>query len=651
MRTAPSFIAASIVSHSGTQLPSISRMRSPRRDAERAQGVGDLVRRSQTARQRCRRSSSPSALTSHSAGWSRRQGVEVVERPVEAIETGQRNSVVAAAASARSARSRSRAATNAWTSVPLDTAIVSALQRYGALPSHARSRAASAKTQGPEHCTLRNLLPASVTTSSPGELRPCSHDTPAPSKRLMGHDHGTFSEPRPRSRARLAVTAERFSPRCSYAIIDITCLDHGTLTPGALRLRGRSGRSSAPDSCPGRTREGTDSRGGTEALAQRRVVVEAKERRRETTKVARRNEESLDARGRRGTAGCRRASRRRVARTPSPRRRRCRTAPSSLARRRRPPPDTTQRPGRAAAVRVRQPGPPDPARRGGRGCGHRIAALRAYRRPDARWQRRRGGGRPRQVGCEFPCARPSWRRTGTLLVGLVGGTRWRPSTRGNIAARRHHVKSGSGHAFRREVIRQRVTGDHQVARVMIGEPVQARLNGGAEWAIVDAARWLMEHPDERNGRRSYHKPGSEKGGGDAIEDEDVGTDGVAAARSTHRRGQRSDREGRPGTRRTRSDSCGVAPTGRAADGTGSRRSSDPGRRASAERSSGCVSFTLLQPRSVPTACSEAVNGSARIGPRAGPRHRLRTGHSSDPDGAQPASPVGCIRRPDDRVPT
>lgn len=47
--------------------------------------------------------------------------------------------------------------------------------------------------------------------------------------------------------------------------------------------------------------------------------------------------------------------------------------------------------------------------------------------------------------------------------------------------------------------------------------------------MVDTARRLMQHADERRGGRPDGEPGSEERGGDAVEDQDVGTKGMALA--------------------------------------------------------------------------------------------------------------------------
>ena len=65
--TAPSFIAASMVSQSGATLPSISRMRSPRRTPDRAKALAMRFERSLSSAKESLVSPAPSS-TSHSAG-------------------------------------------------------------------------------------------------------------------------------------------------------------------------------------------------------------------------------------------------------------------------------------------------------------------------------------------------------------------------------------------------------------------------------------------------------------------------------------------------------------------------------------------------------------------------------------------------------
>jgi hypothetical protein len=66
MMTAPSFIAASITSHSGTTLPSISRMRSPRpMPSRRSQLATRFERRLSSAKESL--ASPPLSSTIHSA--------------------------------------------------------------------------------------------------------------------------------------------------------------------------------------------------------------------------------------------------------------------------------------------------------------------------------------------------------------------------------------------------------------------------------------------------------------------------------------------------------------------------------------------------------------------------------------------------------
>ena len=85
--TAPSFMAASIVSHSGTTLPSISSTWSPRRTPRPRRWLATRLERSVISA-KVRRSSVPSSSTIHSAGRSPPIGVEVVERPVEVGQSG-----------------------------------------------------------------------------------------------------------------------------------------------------------------------------------------------------------------------------------------------------------------------------------------------------------------------------------------------------------------------------------------------------------------------------------------------------------------------------------------------------------------------------------------------------------------------------------
>jgi hypothetical protein len=113
---------------------------------------------------------------------------------------------------------------------------------------------------------------------------------------------------------------------------------------------------------------------------------------------------------------------------------------------------------------------------------------------------------------------------------------------GDVAARGHHAQAGPRHAPCLQVVCQRLARNEQGAGMTIGEPIQPGLDGGAERAMIDSARWLMEHPDERDRRRPDGDPGAEEGGGDAVQDEHVGAE--RAAPSEHRRGrQRGEREG------------------------------------------------------------------------------------------------------------
>src|SRR5215218_4044686 len=78
--------------------------------------------------------------------------------------------------------------------------------------------------------------------------------------------------------------------------------------------------------------------------------------------------------------------------------------------------------------------------------------------------------------------------------------------------------------------------------MMIGKPIQPGLDGSTERAMVNTARWLMEHSDEWSRRRPNREPGAEEGSGDAVQNEHVGTE--SAAPSEHRRSrQRSEGEG------------------------------------------------------------------------------------------------------------
>ena len=90
MTTAPSFIAASIVSHSSTWLPSMRMIRSPRPHALRRAASSRPGWTARTARRTTSFCSAPSSSTIHSAGRSLPVGdrVEPVERPVERAELG-----------------------------------------------------------------------------------------------------------------------------------------------------------------------------------------------------------------------------------------------------------------------------------------------------------------------------------------------------------------------------------------------------------------------------------------------------------------------------------------------------------------------------------------------------------------------------------
>src|SRR5215207_5361417 len=76
----------------------------------------------------------------------------------------------------------------------------------------------------------------------------------------------------------------------------------------------------------------------------------------------------------------------------------------------------------------------------------------------------------------------------------------------------------------------------------VGEPIEPGLDGSAERTMVDTARWLVEHPDERDRRRPSREPGADEGSGDAVQNERVGTERAAPAE--HRgSGQGSQGEG------------------------------------------------------------------------------------------------------------
>ncbi|HET6197665.1 MAG TPA: hypothetical protein VFE12_18020 [Acetobacteraceae bacterium] len=272
---------------------------------------------------------------------------------------------------------------------------------------------------------------------------------------------------------------------------------------------------------PGRTREGAHPSGGTQVLTQRRIVGQAKERRTEAGQIAGRHQQALAF----------------------------------------------------MLSQVRQiAGPPANDRQAKR---HRLAVHRAVRLLQARQHEDVG----RLIQCGHPFERdwpvnhhpPSEVRlseartqastiprvrplvAGQMQRAGVGGEagngieqtvhafaldpvrdaqercppplakiarRW-ANAGSNIAAGRHHPQPCWRHTVRTEVIRQRLTGNHQASGVMIGKPVQPRLDGGAKRAMIDAARWLMEHPDERHGRRPQQKPRSEECSGDAIQHEDI----------------------------------------------------------------------------------------------------------------------------------
>ena len=89
--TAPSLIAASMISHSGTTLPSISRITSPRAHPEAAQEIGGPIGAFRHLGEA--QPGLTAGLIDHPQGdavVAPGHGVEIVERPVEMDSFGQR---------------------------------------------------------------------------------------------------------------------------------------------------------------------------------------------------------------------------------------------------------------------------------------------------------------------------------------------------------------------------------------------------------------------------------------------------------------------------------------------------------------------------------------------------------------------------------
>ena len=143
--TAPIFAAASMISQSGTVLPRNSRIRSPLRTrCSRSQPATWDERRDISAKLTC---VSPSAVTSHRAGWCGRsaastpsnQSIAQLNSPV----SGQRNPAYAACGSSRWVSRKSRAARNASVAVTRSPCHAAAIGATVAFATRTRSSGAS----------------------------------------------------------------------------------------------------------------------------------------------------------------------------------------------------------------------------------------------------------------------------------------------------------------------------------------------------------------------------------------------------------------------------------------------------------------------------------------------------------------------------